>query len=174
MLNVKVLPGRPYDGHTLAPVIPAIEAIIGIELKRIIADAGYRGGNAPQPYDLRVFTRGQKRRMTDAIKRTMQRRATIEPVIGDMKSELSGARHGRRHQRRAHSRRSQLPPHAQLDRTLDCVPSVHAPRATKTSSRVKTAFFTSDFQRWATDTQGPDATKAAAQERKIGVCKSRN
>src|SRR3712207_8300647 len=28
----KALPGNPYDGHTLAPVIPAIEATIGAEL----------------------------------------------------------------------------------------------------------------------------------------------
>ena len=87
VLNAKALPGRPYDGHTLAPVIPAIEAITGAEIKRIIADAGYRGGNAPQPYDLRVFTSGQKRRMTDAIKRTMRRRAAVEPVIGHMKCD---------------------------------------------------------------------------------------
>lgn len=87
VLNAKALPGRPYDGHTLAPIIPAIEAITGIEVRRIIADAGYRGGNAPQPYDLRVFTSGQKRRMTDAIKRTMRRRAAVEPVIGHLKSD---------------------------------------------------------------------------------------
>ena len=87
VLSAKALPGRPYDGHTLAPIIPAIEAITGVELKRIIADAGYRGGNAPQPYDLRVFTSGQKRRMTDAIKRTMRRRAAVEPVIGHMKRD---------------------------------------------------------------------------------------
>ena len=87
VLNAKALPGRPYDGHTLAPVIPAIEAITGVEIKRIIADAGYRGGNAPVPYNLRVFTSGQKRRMTDAIKREMRRRAAVEPVIGHMKSD---------------------------------------------------------------------------------------
>ena len=74
VLNAKALPGRPYDGHTLAPVIPAIEAITGVEVARIIADAGYRGGNAPAPYDIRVYTTGQKRGMTDAIKRLMRRR----------------------------------------------------------------------------------------------------
>ena len=45
--HVAALPGNPYDGHTLATVIPAIEALIGNELDRIIADAGYRGHNAP-------------------------------------------------------------------------------------------------------------------------------
>ena len=87
VLNAKALPGRPYDGLTLAPVMPAIAAITGVQLKRIIAYAGYRDSNAPVPYDLRVFTSGQKRHMTDAIKRTMRRRAAVEPVIGHLKSD---------------------------------------------------------------------------------------
>jgi IS5 family transposase len=87
VLNAKALPGRPYDGHTLAPVIPAIEATTGVEVMRIIADAGYRGGNAPAPYNIRVYTAGQKRRMTDRIKRLMRRRSAVEPVIGHLKAE---------------------------------------------------------------------------------------
>jgi IS5 family transposase len=87
VLHAQALPGRPYDGHTLAPVIPGIETITGITIKRIVADKGYRGGNAPQPYDMRVFITGQKRGMTDAIKRHMKRRAAVEPVIGHMKTD---------------------------------------------------------------------------------------
>src|SRR3546814_10530690 len=44
--HVAALPGNPYDGHTLAKVIPAAEAQIGASLSRIVADAGYRGHNA--------------------------------------------------------------------------------------------------------------------------------
>lgn len=87
VLHAQALPGRPYDGHTLAPVIPVIEAITGVPITRIIADKGYRGGNAPQPYNLRVYITGQKRGMTDAIKRQMKRRAAVEPVIGHMKTD---------------------------------------------------------------------------------------
>ncbi len=87
VLHAKALPGRPYDGHTLAIVIPAIEAITGAEIGRIIADAGYRGHGAPAPYTLRIFTAGQKRRMTPAIKRCMRRRSAVEPVIGHLKAE---------------------------------------------------------------------------------------
>ena len=86
-VHAKALPGRPYDGHTLAEVIPAIEALTGAGLKRILADAGYRGHNAPPTHKLRVFTSGQKRRVTPAIKRLMKRRAAAEPVIGHMKKE---------------------------------------------------------------------------------------
>ena len=41
------LPGNPYDGHTLATVIPAIAQQIGVSPTRIIADKGYRGYDAP-------------------------------------------------------------------------------------------------------------------------------
>ena len=86
-IHAKALPGRPYDGHTLETVIPEIEDLTGATLKRILADAGYRGHNAPGVYKLRVFTAGQKRRVTPAIKRQMKRRSAVEPVIGHIKND---------------------------------------------------------------------------------------
>jgi len=85
--HVKALPGNPYDGHTLATVIPEIEALVGNAIERLLADKGYRGHNAPPDYKFRVFTSGQKRRMTPAIKRELRRRSAVEPVIGHLKSE---------------------------------------------------------------------------------------
>lgn len=87
VVHVKALPGSPYDGHTLATVIPEIVATTGATLTRIIADAGYRGHGAPAPYDMRIYTAGQKRRMTDAIRRIMRRRSTVEPLIGHLKED---------------------------------------------------------------------------------------
>jgi len=92
--HAAALPGNPYDGHTLAKVIPAIEMLIGNVLDRIFADAGYRGHNAPPEYKFKVFTAGQKRRVTPQIKRQMRRRAAVEPVIGHLKAEH---RMGRNH-----------------------------------------------------------------------------
>ena len=92
--HVAALPGNPYDGHTLATVIPAMQALVGSTLERAIADAGYRGHNAPPDYKFRVFTAGQKRRVTPQIKREFKRRAAIEPVIGHLKAEH---RMGRNH-----------------------------------------------------------------------------
>lgn len=86
-LHAKALPGNPYDGHTLATIIPEMERTIGAEIERILADAGYRGHKAPLSHKFRVFTTGQKRRMTPAIKREMRRRAAVEPVIGHIKNE---------------------------------------------------------------------------------------
>ena len=86
-LHARALPGNPYDGHTLAAIIPDMEASIGNGIERILADKGYRGHNAPPSHKLKVYITGQRRRMTPAIKREMRRRAAVEPVIGHIKNE---------------------------------------------------------------------------------------
>ena len=92
--HVQALPGNPYDGHTLATVIPDIEVSLGASLARIITDAGYRGHHAPKEKRFQVYVAGQKRGLTPAIKRAFRRRAAIEPVIGHLKNEH---RMGRNH-----------------------------------------------------------------------------
>jgi transposase, IS5 family len=92
--HVKALPGNPYDGHTLATVIPDLEATIGAELARVVTDAGYKGHHAPNEKRFRVYVAGQKRGLTAAIKRAFRRRAAVEPVIGHLKTEH---RMGRNH-----------------------------------------------------------------------------
>ena len=85
--HVKAMPGNPYDGHTLATVLPEIEAQIGAPVSRVVADRGYRGHNAPPDTRFKVYIAGQRRRVTDAIKRELRRRPAIEPVIGHAKAE---------------------------------------------------------------------------------------
>jgi IS5 family transposase len=85
--HVKALPGNPYDGHTLETVIPDMESQIGASLSRIVANRGYRGHNAPPDYKFMVYISGQKRRVTEAIKRELRRRSAVEPVIGHLKSD---------------------------------------------------------------------------------------
>ena len=148
--HVKALPGNPYDGHTLATVIPDMEALVGNTISRILADKGYRGHNAPPDYKFRVFISGQKRGLTPQIKRELRRRSAVEPVIGHLKAEHRMGRNylwfrpWRRCQRRPRRRRLQLPPPHPLaqafgapvpDRTL-------LPRSSESS--VRAAFFTDD------------------------------
>ena len=85
--HAKALPGNPYDGHTLATVIPDMEALVGNTIQRAFVDKGYRGHNAPPDYRFRVFIAGQRRRVTPKIKREMRRRSAVEPVIGHLKAE---------------------------------------------------------------------------------------
>jgi transposase, IS5 family len=86
-IHAQVLPGNPYDGHTLAQIIPAIEDLVGNEIERLHVDLGYRGHNAPHDYKFKVYTSKQKRRLTPQIEREMRRRAAVEPVIGHLKNE---------------------------------------------------------------------------------------
>jgi transposase, IS5 family len=85
--HAKALPGNPYDGHTLEAVIPDIETQLGVSLSRIVGDRGYRGHNAPPDHRFKVYISGQKRRVTEQIKRELRRRSAVEPVIGHTKSE---------------------------------------------------------------------------------------
>jgi IS5 family transposase len=99
IVHAKALPGNPYacprarrsrdpgDGHTLQTVLPGIEAITGATLSRILADAGYKGHNAPKEHKFKVYTQGQKRGVPPAVKRLFKRRAAIEPVIGHAKQD---------------------------------------------------------------------------------------
>jgi IS5 family transposase len=117
-IHAQALPGNPYDGHTLARIIPAIEQLVGNTTERLHADAGYRGHNAPPDYWSKVYISKQKRRLTPRIEREMRRRSAIEPVIGPPQER---APHGpqlpppsprRRQQCHPGSRRLQLPaPH---------------------------------------------------------------
>jgi transposase, IS5 family len=49
VLHAKALPGNPYDGHTLASVIPAIEKTTGATLSRILAMPGTAATTHPHP-----------------------------------------------------------------------------------------------------------------------------
>ncbi len=77
-------------------MIPEIEAQIGANLARILADRGYRGHNAPPDHRFKVYISGQRRCVTETIKRELRRRSAVEPVIWNSR---------RRRQRRPRRRR---------------------------------------------------------------------
>jgi IS5 family transposase len=68
-------------------VVPAMEQLVGAAIERLLADAGYRGHNAPPDYKFKVHTSKQKRRVTPHIQRERRHRSAIEPVIGHLKNE---------------------------------------------------------------------------------------
>jgi IS5 family transposase len=106
--HVKTLPGNPYDRHTLETVIPEIEAPIGANLSRIVADRGYRGHNVPPDHKMKVYISGLKRGVTEVIKRDRRRRSAVESVRAPLRPQLPQRRPWRRRQRRARRRRLQL------------------------------------------------------------------
>lgn len=141
----------PYDGHTLATVIPDMEALVGSTIQRILADKGYRGHNAPDDYRFRVLITGQKRGVTPRIKRELRRRSAVEPVIGHLKAEHRMDRNylsfptRRRQQRRPRRRWLQLPPsHPMAEASVVQNPGCPV-RRPKDQSSLKSAFFTDDY-----------------------------
>lgn len=70
--------------HAL-PVIADMEKLTGVQARRIHVDKGYRGHN--HPHQFRVWISGQVRRVTASIRREMNGRAAVEPVIGHVKAE---------------------------------------------------------------------------------------
>ena len=57
MLHAKALHDNPFDGHTLGPVIAELEALTGIETRRIHVDKGYRGHNHAQIFRVWISVR---------------------------------------------------------------------------------------------------------------------
>ena len=145
--HVKALPGNPYDGHTLATVIPDMEALIGNTIARILADKGYRGHNAPPDYKFRVFISGQKRGVTPSDQARaappVRRRARHRPSQSRAPHgpQLSLVPSRRRRQRRPRRRRLQLPPPHPLAQAF-VVPNPRRPhRNASARSSLKPAFF---------------------------------
>jgi IS5 family transposase len=68
-------------------VISKIELQKGARLARIVADRGYLGRNAPPDHKMKGYISGQKRGITEAIKRDLRRRSAVEPVIGQVTGE---------------------------------------------------------------------------------------
>ncbi|UCI18503.1 IS5 family transposase [Mesorhizobium sp. B2-1-8] len=77
----------PYEFGVKVSIATTLERSKGGQFALHAKALPGRGHNAPESHKLRVFTAGQKRRVTPAIKRQMRRRSAVEPVIGHIKAE---------------------------------------------------------------------------------------
>ena len=78
------LPGNPFDGHTLKTALDQVRRLGGQRIEEVYVDRGYRGHDET---DSAVYISGQRRGVTDRIRRCMKRRQAIEPVIGHLKQD---------------------------------------------------------------------------------------
>lgn len=81
----------------LSPGNGGSHAISGAWREEMVRRRGggvYRRHNAPLSRGLRVYTSGQKRGVTEPIKRELPRRSAVEPVVGHLKTDH---RMGRNH-----------------------------------------------------------------------------
>jgi IS5 family transposase len=86
ILQAQALHGNPYDGHTLASALEDIRKIVGRAPQRVAVDQGYKGHRIALPHTA-IYITGQKRGVTEKIKRWLKRRAVVEPVIGHAKND---------------------------------------------------------------------------------------
>lgn len=85
ILSARALHGKPYDGHTLKSTIENVEEITGCEVSKAYVDKGYKGHDYEHKH--RVYKSGQKRGVYGQIKRELNRRSAIEPIIGHAKHD---------------------------------------------------------------------------------------
>jgi IS5 family transposase len=86
ILHAQALHGNPYDGHTLAAALEDIRKVVGRVPQRVAVDQGYKGHRIALP-GTAVYITGQKRGVTETIKRWLKRRTVVEPVIGHAKND---------------------------------------------------------------------------------------
>jgi len=81
-----VLHGNPYDGHTLGAALAQVQRISGQKPRVAFVDLGYRGHGVAGEPDAQVVPH-RRRHLPRSLRRWMNRRAAIEPVIGQLEAE---------------------------------------------------------------------------------------
>ena len=90
VISSEALPGNPYDGHTLNQTLASAEKITKTKIDSVSVDKGYKGHGVeddPLQNHTKVFISGQRRGLTNSMRKELKRRSAIEPMIGHMKQE---------------------------------------------------------------------------------------
>jgi IS5 family transposase len=95
IVAAQLLPGSPYDGHTLAATLVEVESITGVAVTDAYVDKGYRGhgigkdeGGATCAAPFNVHIAGQRGKSRTRVERKRRkRRSAVEPKIGHLKSD---------------------------------------------------------------------------------------
>ena len=86
IVAAKLLPDNPYDGHTLAGTLTAIERVTAVAVTDAYVDKGYRGHGYAGMTTVHVAGQGYANR-SRSERRRRRRRSAIEPKIGHLKSD---------------------------------------------------------------------------------------
>lgn len=85
IVAAEMVPGNPYDGHTLEKTLQTVEAITGTAVTEACVDKGYRGHDYRGPAIVHVGI--GTRHTPPSERRRRRRRSAVEPKIGHLKSE---------------------------------------------------------------------------------------
>jgi IS5 family transposase len=86
IVGAQALHGNPYDGHTLAGALQQVKRLSGQKPQKVFVDLGYRGHGVEGESEVHVVPR-KRRHLAKSLRRWMNRRAAIEPLIGHLKSD---------------------------------------------------------------------------------------
>jgi IS5 family transposase len=86
IVGVRLCPGGPYDGHTLADTLGQVEQTTGLPVEAAYVDKGYRGHDYRGEAWIHVAG-SSSRDLTRTQKQRRRRRSAIEPKIGHLKQD---------------------------------------------------------------------------------------
>jgi IS5 family transposase len=84
VVDMRSMPGNPYNGHTLEEAIEQISILAQRPPKTVIVDRGYQGA---QLKGTRILRSGQKRCISRTLHAMNKRRSAIESTIGHTKTD---------------------------------------------------------------------------------------
>ena len=87
----RLMKDNPYDGHTLAASLAAVESVTGVAVTDAYVDKGYRGHDYTGSAEVHIA--GQRYKGASRTqRRRRRRRSAVEPKIGHLKSDHRMAR----------------------------------------------------------------------------------
>jgi len=87
VVGIQAFHGNPYDGHTLTRTLEQVERLTEWEVKDAYVDLGYRGHGYEGSTQINIVNYRTMKKATRSIRKWLKRRASIEPVIGHLKSD---------------------------------------------------------------------------------------
>jgi IS5 family transposase len=84
VVGARLMPGNPYDGHTLAEALEQASILSEVQAQIAVVDRGYKGVAID---GVKIYHPGLRRGITRSLRAMIRRRSAIEPVIGHMKAE---------------------------------------------------------------------------------------
>jgi transposase, IS5 family len=84
VLGIQALHSNPHDGHTLAGAITQAEIMSDGVIDTVIVDRGYRGHDYEGAAEVHLTG---KKKISWSLKKWLNRRNAIEPVIGHLKTD---------------------------------------------------------------------------------------
>jgi transposase, IS5 family len=88
-LGVMAFEGNPYDDHTLDPQLEQVSDLMGRLPKVTLVDRGYKGCKTILGEEIKMPGTGRGKTAYEKLKdrARFRRRATVEPVVGHLKSD---------------------------------------------------------------------------------------